>query len=225
MKVRVATDPWAGIELRVASPRRQGRLPGIRIQQWTFPGGTPWATFHRTATGYAIRFPGFADFTVSATGERVDCRPVAGVTAATIEHIYRNQVLPLAVSRSGRLVFHASAVDVAGRGVAFMGASGRGKSTLAASFAAGGCRFLADDGLLLTERRAHPWIVPNSPSLRLWEDSRAAVLGGVDVAAAPAPYSAKVRYFAGKGLAHRARPLPLRHVYFLGAGRARRLSI
>jgi hypothetical protein len=218
-------QPSAGIAFRVASARRQARMPGSRIQQWTLPNGTPWATFHRTASGYAIRFPGLADFSVSVTGERVECRPVPGVSNATIEHIYLNQVVPLALSRSGRFVFHASAVDLGGHGAAFMGASGRGKSTLAASFAACGCRFLADDGLILMERAGRPWIAPNAPSVRLWEDSRAAVLAGTDVSAAAAPRSAKVRYFAGKGLPHRARPLPLKNVYFLGAGRTRSVSI
>jgi len=200
-------------------------MPGRRIQQWFFPDGTPSATFHRTPAGYAIRFPGYADFAVSATGEEVECRPVPGTTSASIEHVYLNQVVPLALSRAGQLVFHASAVDLDGRGIAFMGSSGRGKSTLAASFAVGGRSFLADDGLLVTERGARHWIVPNSPSLRLWEDSRAALLSGVDVAAAAAPYSAKARYFAGEGLAHRARPLPLRRVYVLGTGRSRGISI
>jgi len=116
-------------------------------------------------------------------------------------------------------------VDVGGRGVAFMGASGRGKSTLAASFATSGHGFLADDGLLVAERRGRPWIVPSAPSLRLHEDSRAAVLAGADVTAAPAPHSAKSSYVAGKALPHRARPVPLTRVYFLGAGRRRGVSI
>jgi hypothetical protein len=120
-------------------------------------------------------------------------------------------------------VFHASAVESDGRGIAFMGASGRGKSTLAAAFAARGRGFLCDDGLLVGVRRARPWIMPSPPALRLWEDSRAAVLAGVE--GTPAPYSAKVHLLGGEGVAHCARPLPLHHVYFLGAGRARGPSI
>ena len=213
------------IELRTAAPRRQAPLKARPIQQWIFPDGTPWASFHRTRAGYSVRFPGYADYVVSPLGDRVLCRPVPGVSAASLEHIYANQVLPLALGRAGHLVFHASAVDLDGRCVAFMGASGRGKSTLAASFACSGRRFLTDDGLVVVERRSRAVVVPSAPSLRLWDDSSVAVLASVDARTSPAPYSAKVHFHAGRGIAHRSRALALHHVYFLGEGGARGVAI
>jgi hypothetical protein len=60
--------------------------------------------------------------------------------------------------------------------VAFLGESGRGKSTLAASFATEGTRFLTDDGLLLEWVGGHCMIVPSHPSIRLWEDSQEALI-------------------------------------------------
>jgi serine kinase of HPr protein (carbohydrate metabolism regulator) len=94
------------------------------------------------------------------------------VTSATVEHLYLNQVLPLALSRQGKLVLHGSAVDIGGQGVAFLGESGRGKSTLAASFATEGTRFLTDDGLLLEWVGECCMIIPSHPSIRLWQTAK-----------------------------------------------------
>lgn len=214
----------SSIAYRVERPRRQARLRSRQIQQWDLPDGTQWATFHRTRAGYAIRFPGYADFAVSRSGGSVECHPVPGVARDAIEHIYSNQVLPLALSCAGRLVLHASAVDIGGRGAAFIGVSGRGKSTLAAAFAAKGDAFLCDDGLLVEVRAGRLRGFPSAPSLRLWGDSVASVLGGMHDGR-PAPYSPKVHFAAGRRLRHRARALPLDRAYFLGAGRARGITI
>ena len=142
------------------------------FHQWSFPDGTLWTQFYRQGGGYLLRFPDLADFEVSADGATVLGFPAPGVTSPTVEHLYLNQVLPLALSRQGKLVLHGSAVDIGGQGVAFLGESGRGKSTLAASFATEGTRFLTDDGLLLEWVDGHCMIVPSHPSIRLWEDSQ-----------------------------------------------------
>ena len=189
------------------------------IQQWTFPGGEAWARIHRTRSGYLVRFPGWADFAISSDGSRVTSRPVQGLPDGTIEHIYRNQVVPLALSRAGHLVIHASAVENGRGAVAFVGESGRGKSTLAAAFAARGHAFLCDDGLLLEARGERVWAVPGPDSLRLWPDSCRALLPGRR--AEPAPYSAKRHLRAGTALTHRATSLPLHRIYFIGAPAAR----
>lgn len=45
----------------------------------------------------------------------------------------------------GFLVFHASVVEISGRGLVFAGDPGDGKSTTAAPFVSGGAKFIADD--------------------------------------------------------------------------------
>src|SRR5688572_17324577 len=137
------------VELGMSAPRDQGPCADAPFHGWSFPDGTPWTAFYRTSSGLLLRFPDLADFEVSADGRHVTCAPVPGISPATIEHLYLNQVLPLALSKLGKLVFHASAVDAGGGAVAFLAASGRGKSTLAAGFAVNGHQFLTDDGLVL----------------------------------------------------------------------------
>lgn len=187
---------------------------------WTFPDGTLWTAFYRTNDGYLLRFPDLADFQVSADALHVTGFPVPEVSDATVQHLYLNQVLPLVLSKQGKLVFHASAVEVAGGTVAFVAESGRGKSTLAASFAVSGFRFLTDDGLVVEPIADGHRVLPSHPSIRLWEDSEAALIAP-GVRTAPAlSFTAKSRFLAGDEIRFCDQPRPLCRVYFLGDGRA-----
>jgi hypothetical protein len=192
---------------------------------WPSPDGTIWTQFHRGDGGYLLRFPALADFYVSQDGQTARVSPVPGVSEGTIDHLYLNQVLPLALSRQGQVVLHASAVEFAGNGVAFIGASGRGKSTLAASFATTGSRFLTDDGLQLRWLDGQCWIVPSHPSIRLWEDSEGALITHAVSKAPAVDFTTKVRLLAGEQVAFCPEAQPLRRVYFLGDGSAPALKI
>jgi hypothetical protein len=189
------------------------------------PDGLPWTEFHRTEAGYLLRFPGFADYEVSVDGNDVVCHPVPGVSDEATRHLYLNQVLPLALSRQGKLVFHASAVAVAGNAIVFAAESGKGKSTLAASFATSGSPFLTDDGLVIEERAAEYWVAPSHPSIRLWDDSQEALVRLGAPTAEPVPFTSKTRFLAGDEIPFCDEPRPLRRVYFLGDGTSARVSI
>lgn len=213
------------VSFAVAAPEPQAPLASARFHQWVFPDGVLWAEFHRTGSGYLLRFPAMADYLVSADGHEVLCRPAPGVSDETIRHLYLNQVLPLALSRAGKLVLHASAVEIDGEAVAFVGESGRGKSTLAASFATSGHRFLTDDGLVIEERVAGYRVLPSHPSIRLWEDSQEALIDPATRVAESLPFTPKARFLAGAEIAFCDEPRPLRHVYFLGDSAAPGVSL
>ena len=116
-------------------------------------------------------------------------------------------------------------MDAEGFAVAFLGASGRGKSTLAASFAVDGCPFLADDGLVLEPANSAYLVMPSHPSLRLWEDSQGALLPPDTPTAPPVHYTTKCRFVAGSKLGYCDQPRPLRAMYFLGEGQAADIAI
>lgn len=206
-------------------PREQVPLADVPYQCWTLPDGSAWTCFHRRGADYLLRFPGLADFEVSADGRRAQVWATPRTTTGTVHQLYLNQVLPLALSRLGRLVLHASAVDIEGQSVAFLAESGRGKSTLAAAFASAGSRFLTDDGLQIEWIDGEPAVVPSHPSIRLWEDSRLQLGGEALETAEPAEYTSKARFLAGSGLSFCAETLPLRRVYLLGPGTAERISV
>lgn len=172
------------------------------------------------AGGYLLRFPDLGDFLVSGDGLRVNCFPAPEVPEATTRHLYLNQVLPLALSKTGKLVFHASAVELGKDAIVFAAESGRGKSTLAASFAVSGYRFLTDDGLVVEPTADGHQVLPSHPSIRLWKDSEEALIAP-EVQIAPAlSYTSKSRFLAGEPIRFCDRPRPLRRVYFLGDGSA-----
>lgn len=213
------------MELTLADPRVQAGIPHAAIHEWMLPDGSPWTSFFRVADGYLLRFPGLADFSVSADGGSIRAWPVPGVPEESLRQLYLNQVLPLALSRRDHLVFHSSAVEVGGVAAAFMGESGRGKSTLAASFATGGFRFLADDGLVL-EMSGDRWqALPSHPSIRLWDDSRDMLAGAAMRPAPAAHFTAKGRFLAGDEMVFCGAARPLSRLYFLGDGAAAAATI
>ncbi len=209
------------------------RIEGIRFQapsvidtfhDWVFPDGTQWAQFYRIGENYLIRFPALADFDISVDGLAVRAWSVPGISDETVNHLYLNQVLPLALSLQGKRVFHASAVDSPTGALVFLGESGRGKSTLAASFALAGHRFLTDDALLLEPRAGGFAVQPSHPSIRLWKDSRDELVGDVAHLAPAVQYTSKARLLSGNGLAFCSEERMLRRMYFLGAGDANQVS-
>lgn len=204
------------VDFQMEDARPQALLPTGMFHEWIFPDGTPWTRFHRDGTSYLLRFVDLADFHVSREGRAVRCWPAPGLSEESVRFLFVNQVLPLALSRQGTLVFHASAVEIDQRAVAFMGASGRGKSTLAASFATNGFRFLTDDGLVVTTTHGHWHVAPNHPSIRLWEDSEQALLGAHAPTAPPVQFTSKPRFLAGSEIVFCDQPRVLHRVYFLG---------
>lgn len=205
--------------------REQQPLESPPFYESVFADGALWSSFFRNGDGYLLRFPGLADFSVSSDGRSVSAWPLAGVTTQTVEHLYLNQALPLALSRQYELVLHAGAVEIEDSAVAFIGFSGRGKSTLVASFATSGFRFLADDGLQLKVAAGGYLALPSHASIRLWDDSRLALIPETAQAAPPVDYTPKARLLASDETAHCDLPRPLRCMYFLGEDNANSVAI
>lgn len=206
------------IDFSLLAARVQAPVAVEPFHTWIFPDGTLWTAFYRTHGGYLLRFPDLADFQVSADGFNITGVPVPEVSEATVQHLYLNQVLPLALSKQGKLVFHASAVEVGDCAIAFVADSGRGKSTLAASFAVSGFRFLTDDGLVVEPTADGHRILPSHPSIRLWADSEEALIVPGSKTAPALSFTAKSRFLAGENIRFCEQPRPLRRVYFLGDG-------
>lgn len=202
--------------LRQQDPHEQKALAADAYARWRSPEGEVVATFHHVSAGYLVRFIDSADFQIAPDREEVTCVPVPGTSPQAIEDLFLNQVMPMVHAQAGGLVIHASAVAIAGGIVGFVGATGRGKSTLAAAFARSAVPFLSDDGIALVREGEHYTAMPNRPTFRLWQDSEAAVIAGET----PPEESAdeKSRVVADASLPFQAEPLPLRALYFLGEG-------
>lgn len=211
----------AGFELLPARP--QAPLHAPAYQRWLTGDGEVFATFHRREHGFLVRFIDRADFLIAADCASVTCAPVAGIPEDAAHFLYANQIRPLLLGHAGALVLHGSAVTARGEALAFVGQTGRGKSTLAAAFARQGHAFLTDDGVQV-EPVQTGWLArPNLPDLRLRQDSMAALLDS----GAPTgpPDDEKRRVAASPQLPFQPAALPLRAVYLLGPGDSPRVAI
>ena len=203
------------IEHSIKAPREQAPIADAPFHQYLCEDDTVWTDFYRQGDGYLLRFPELADFEVSADGTQVTTYPMPDCDEETIVHLFVNQLVPLALSRQGQPSFHASVVTVPGGAVAFLGESGAGKSTLAASFALDGSAFLTDDALLIEERDDGCFAHPSNASLRLWDDSVAALISDDVRRAGPINYTPKARLLAGEALTHNDAPERLLAAYVL----------
>ena len=213
------------IRYTVMKSRSQPIMKATPFHRYTFDDGTVWTEFYRSDAGYLLRFPELADFEVSADGSEVIAHPAAATDDVTLEHLYINQLIPLALSRQGQPAYHASVVTVPGGAVAFLGASGAGKSTLAASFALNSAAFLTDDALLIKESDNGCLAMPSHASLRLWQDSAEALVDERIAKASTISYSSKARLLAGEGLAYSEQQQPLLAAFVLNSENATAVSI
>jgi len=75
--------------------------------------------------------------------------------------------MSLVLRQRGWLPLHASAIELEGRALLFMGKSGAGKSTLAAAFETGGHPLLADDVVGIRNNRGRNMALPGFRRVRL----------------------------------------------------------
>jgi len=211
--------------LKWGTPRPTQPIQQKSFHQWTLPGGELWAVFYRQNGHYLVRLIDLADFLLTEDGTSVTVYPVPGVSDETIEHLYRNVITPLALSRQHKLVLHGSAVAVDDHAIAFIGESGRGKSTLAAEFATSGYSFLTDDGLQIEAAEDTFLVHPSHPSIRLWDDSRKALIPEETEIAPQIDYTPKARLLADERVAFCKEARQLKYLYFLGEENSETISI
>jgi len=113
-----------------------------------------------------LRVPSVCDFVIGAVPGRVVCHPDPAAEPGLMAILATGLLVSYLLIANGHCVLHASAVEVDGAAVAFLGRSGIGKSTMAALCCAAGARLVTDDVLRLdTDAGVH--CVGGSGHLRL----------------------------------------------------------
>lgn len=179
------------------------------------PSGHVWLNYYANADSFLLRFPGLADFELDALATSAICWPTPDATVPTLDHLYLNQVVPLALAHQGYLVLHASAVSVHDRAVGFVGDSGMGKSTLAAHFASLKMPYLTDDGLIVDLQNDFARVIPGPPSIRVWTDTANALQFSDEQKLQPVQFTSKARYLPDGQMELRAKPCDLAELYLL----------
>lgn len=121
--------------------------PGRRLAAMHGRSGTVFYYLAQHGHRTVLRYPGLCDFTGDRTFGDVTARPHPGADRGLIAVLAAGALLAVHLMLRHRLVLHASAVQLDGHAVAFVGASGMGKSTLAAALCEHGCGLVADDVL------------------------------------------------------------------------------
>lgn len=98
---------------------------------------------------YVLRFYGTCDFVIGADLTTVTVRVVEGTDPAVVAVLAAGTMLSFVLILRGHPVLHASAVQIGDAALAFVGASGMGKSTTATLMCADGARLITDDVLRL----------------------------------------------------------------------------
>jgi hypothetical protein len=132
---------------RVAVDRRwrQAR-PRMVLERRLSDGSVGLSVERDDEIGFRVWAPRHGCYLVAPDGRWVVGAPPSG-PAWRWERLVVAQVLPLAAVLRGMEILHASAVALSGRAVAFLGASGAGKTTLAGRILARGARLVTDDVL------------------------------------------------------------------------------
>ena len=200
--------------LRVLAPQA-ARSPGPNlVNQSEKEFGDSGFSLATAGDALLLHFPNLAEIVIDADCHQIGAWPAPGTDDETLRHLLLDQVLPRLLAHRGRLVLHAGAVRVDDTAIAFVGATGYGKSTLTASFQSAGYSLLSDDGLVLHPIEAEVTALPTYPSLRLWPESSAGLYPEPPTLAPMAHYSTKQRVVLSEEDLS-GDPLPLAAIYVL----------
>lgn len=110
---------------------------------------------------------GIAQFLIEQ-GNHITVDPKTTADEQSIRLYLLGSCIGAILQQRQQLVLHANAVVIGEQSVVFAGASGNGKSTLAAAFHQKGYRTLTDDVCVINEQQQ---VIPGYPQIKLWEDS------------------------------------------------------
>lgn len=131
--------------------------------------------FYVTSETSIIVLAYIATFVVQS-GREITIYPAPEADERMIRLALIGTVMGVALYQRGLLTLHASAIDIGGSGIAFVGSSGWGKSTLAAALHTRGHSILADDVTAIRFDSGEHLVLPAYPQLKLSAES-ATILG------------------------------------------------
>ncbi|MFQ5696342.1 MAG: hypothetical protein ACE5HB_10165 [Terriglobia bacterium] len=150
------------------------RKPGaavVRAGRAFYRGRYHPFTLHRIRKNLLVRWGGIGDFLIERRGRLLTVWPAPASAPGSVRDFLVTVASSFALLEQGVESLHASAVTLKGRGVAFLGPPGCGKSTLAAWFARRGRRVVADDFLVIHRKSRRLLAYPGLAEIKL---SRAA---------------------------------------------------
>ncbi len=187
------------VDIRLAQARP---LDGAQSIRWR-------ASPHAEAR---FTYPRAGQFQVCG-GRRVIVTPEPGAESALLRLYVQGMMLAAILHQRGLFVLHSSIVSTNGRCIAFVGAVGAGKSTLASGFHARGYAVMTDDNAAIDLANAPPTIVPAFPSLKIYPEVAAAL--GYDRSDLRPVHASQVKHAQSVADGFTTAPQPLSAIYVL----------
>ncbi|WP_199431062.1 hypothetical protein [Qaidamihabitans albus] len=177
------------IRLGADRPVPEDAPPGTRLAGLARSTGGVFYVLTRDGERAHLRYPGLCDFTGDRDLSAVTAHPHPAADRELLPVLVAGTLLAAHLMLRHHLVLHASAVELDGHAVAFVGASGMGKSTLAAALCGTGCALVADD-VLRVDRVDHAGpagmvVYPGSTESRLRPNARGLADGAPSTAVRP----------------------------------------
>jgi hypothetical protein len=210
------------IRLQACPARVQPALATTPYDRWITPQGEVKAEFHRAQGGYLLRFLDEADFLIDPACAVATGWPAPETAPDHFDSLFQHGVVPLVGNHGGGLFLHGSAVTVGGRGVAFLGLSRGGKTTLAGAMAKAGHPLMTEDVIELVPAAGGYALQPRPSKLRLFVDSAAYLLGREFP---DAEEDDKHSLAGGEALPFADTACPLTRIYLLGGNHSADLAI
>jgi hypothetical protein len=134
--------------------------------------GVAWYTFARCGETVIGRLYRLADFVIDGGSRKVVFHRDPACDPEVVAILLAGTVTAYLLSAGGGLVLHASAVEVDGRALAFVGFSGQGKTTVATLLSTNGLPLVTDDLLPVNSHDGEVTCVPGGIELRVREKSQ-----------------------------------------------------
>ncbi|MET0394538.1 MAG: hypothetical protein ABW019_15440 [Chitinophagaceae bacterium] len=184
--------------------------PGKRLT--FFSAETPEGTYHKL---HFITEHGTLQVVISPAQARVWMIHDAAEPESNLDSYFVGTVLGCLLRLRGVVCLHASAVNIGGQAVIFLGRKKSGKSTTAAAFAKLGYKVLSDDISALHIKNDRFYIQPGYPKVRLRPKSLAVIHPGTAIEYVSV-YSHRDSRYSDIGDSFWDTPLPLGAIYVMG---------
>ena len=205
----------------VATPAEARSDVAIRFGHVDAPpprdGGHPEGYFRFGPREAYLHWDEVGTFLVS-DGNAITVSPASGAGEGLIRLPLMGAVFAVLLHQRGRLVLHASAVNLGGAAAVIIGEKGQGKSTTAAGLYARGHGLVSDDVVAIeTGARGRPVVHPGFPQSKLMPEAAASALG-IDPSTREPVAEGFVKLACDMTANYSARSLPLSGVYSLAGG-------